>query len=335
MEEVLSYRSDLREVATAKNIDVLEREAFKKRSYTEGNISPRRTITGPRPTDSKEYLAPWFYQTTIEIEDESLTHFHNIRNLSLSDWRHFNVLPTPTISPFHVHKIYDIEKLKEIWVGFSPHSVWITFAFAPCFGITEFPSEAFNNVDEFYRRIDNFDYLTITTESPMYKSKHSKVRTGRKKKFLFCTDLDIINQLKSKNDYPFPIRIFPILEPASTQDEMMQRRHKARQFLLIAIRKVNAVTKGSIFELGKELGMEISLPAWVKSVFKHKDNGMKMLWETGMIHTDVKDFDAACVTFTANSILAADGVSELKHDEFSRVLYGNLRENIGSVSSSH
>lgn len=303
----------------------------RRRSQTESSLNKSQKFK--KTKSEKTLLACSAYRAEVEIEDKHLCNIQNIRNMTFEQWCHVKALPTPEQSPYHIQHTYDVNKLKEIWVGVSEKFVWITFCFFPLEEEIFPPSEEFCNMDPYYRKMDSYDYLCVNVESEITKkklkgSKHDKF-------FTFCTEFDLINRLRSHHDYPFPIQLFPILEHARTQDEQIQRRDRARKFFLLTCERVGKCKVGSkksgfrsMANLSKEVGIDMEMPNWASSLFNSPgSNCFKALWNTGIIRTAIDSMDAAVVSFTINGMLEAQGVLDLPYNELPRVLHENLRDN--------
>jgi len=283
-------------------------------------------------------LPDWFLQsTTVTFENDHLVTVNNIRNLSYHQWMNLESLSEPTNSCL-ISRKYDIERLKEIWVGFSPSHCWITFCFFPAESVGS-PSENYQKVDEFYKKIDSFDYLSLSIEHRSEKGKilDSTRPFHRKSQCLYvlCTEYDILNMMRAQSDYPFPIQIYPILEPAETTEEKEKRKVRAQSLLRRAFELTNHTTASfkrhnlSVMDLGKEFGLDNI--SWVKALVKFNSSQsntiQRILWDAGLIRTDIRSLDAAAVTFNVLPILSAHGVLDLSADELPRVLHANLRDN--------
>lgn len=305
----------------------------RRRSQTESSSSIISHHKFKKSKSEKNLLACSAYRAEVEIEDKHSCHIQNIRNMTYEQWCHVKALPTPEQSPYHIRHAYDVNKLKEIWVGVSEKFVWITFCFFPVEEEKFPPSDEFCNMDPYYRKMDSFDYLCVVVESEVTrkKSKASK----HEKFFTFCTEFDMINRLRASNDYPFPIQMFPILEHARTTEEQLQRRDRARKFFLLTCERVGKCSVGSkksgfksMVSLSKEVGVDMEMPSWASSLFNSPgSNCFKALWNTGIIRTAIDSMDAAIVSFTINGMLDAQGVLELPYYELPRVLHENLRDN--------
>ena len=241
--------------------------------------TPTRSRSNNRAfgTSSTEWLAPFRYSTFVDIGEDNICTVHNIRNLSFDEWMRCSTLPTPPISPYHENAQYDVTLLKDIWIGFSPQNLWMTFSFYPkpddTVGRADINAlksnvtvrEAAPYVDREYRSIDNYDYLCLSIE---HKQSVDTASTSRYQlSYSFCTMRDMINKCRASPDYPFNLSLFPILERASTEKEAFTRRKNAQSFLLNTFKRTNAawseaveydsLTNGclsNLIDLGRESG---------------------------------------------------------------------------------
>jgi len=296
--------------------------------------SPRKRSVSDKAPNNQKYYPEWIFHTSSVTQHESESHLYtisNIRNLSYEQWK-FCYDETPPEGSF-ITKTYNINLMKEIWIGFAPDRIWLTYCFQPELPPPP-PSSRFEMVDDFYRQMDEYEYLSLIIEH----------RDHDKLVYAFCTEYDIINMLRAQPDFPFPIQLYPILEHATTAEERKQRRARALAMVMKSFEKVNDSLnqpssclvrrgkrkKASVFELvaiGKSLGLDTS---WKKKLIYGRQYGEKImqriLWDTKMIRTCIKDFEPATVAFNIEPILRATGITNLDYDEFPRVLHAHLRD---------
>ena len=293
---------------------------------------------------SKRKLSCLGYESSAHItsdDKQALCAIDNIRNMTYGQWCQVETLPAPEgASPYHISGVYDANRLKEIWVGVCPYFVWITFCFVPSDPSKVVPSAEFEEVDPYYRKQDCYEYLCLTVETVGGKKHFKASRSSTTKHdlvYTFRTEADVINQLRSCEDYPFPIQIFPILEPVKNAEEAQQRREKARKFFMLVCQRVQSGGSersrqsgtNSIMSLSKEVGVDMEIPSWASNLFSSPaENALKALWKINMIRTSIESYDAARIAFTVNGILEAYGVLKLPWQELPRLLHANLRDNI-------
>ena len=189
-------------------------------------VKCRRAI----PTNDRPWFATnwWLPHVTFDGNQAVVT---GIRNFTLAQWKQWKTLPLDPSepSPYHIDKTYDMDDCRQVWLGFSPFHVWMSFEFGG--GKSgQFP-----------------DYLVVSTEHrhQFQDAPRPGLWNFLTNKFevysCLCTENDIFNRCLSQNpEAPHPLILFPVTD-MHRECVDYERSLNRRKMLYYALKRANHV----------------------------------------------------------------------------------------------